>query len=117
MRRLAEQSDKLDTGYSAIENCGSQALPHGQSAAFPCHSLLPRPPGLLHVPCRRASAAQASVAAHGARQRAPQSPMSLTAFEPAGLDVTCFKTSIWDETLYRAWSMMARSRSSQIGRP
>ena len=25
MRRLAEQSDKLDTGYSAIENCGSQA--------------------------------------------------------------------------------------------
>ena len=34
MRRLAEQSDKLDTGYSAIENCGSQVLPHGHTAAL-----------------------------------------------------------------------------------
>ena len=51
------------------------------------------------------------------RQRAPKSPMSLTASEHAGLDVTCFKTSIWDETLYRAWSMMVRARSSsQTGR-
>ena len=39
MRRLAEQSDKLDTGYSAIENCGSQALPHGQSAALATREL------------------------------------------------------------------------------
>ena len=41
----------------------------------------------------------------------------VAAFDHPGLDVTCFKTSIWDETLYRAWSMMARSRSSRIGRP
>lgn len=34
MRRLAEQSDKLDTGYSAIENCGSQVLLYGQTAAL-----------------------------------------------------------------------------------
>ena len=53
-----------------------------------------------------------------ARQRAPKPPMSLAlTFDHPGLDVTCFKTSIWDETLYRAWSMMARSRPSQIGRP
>ena len=29
--------------------------------------------------------------------------------EPLGLDVACFKTSIWDETLYRAWSQMVYS--------
>ena len=29
--------------------------------------------------------------------------------QPLGLDVTCFKTSIWDETLYRAWSMIVHS--------
>lgn len=29
--------------------------------------------------------------------------------QPLGLDVTCFKTSIWDETLYRAWSMMVHT--------
>ena len=29
--------------------------------------------------------------------------------QPLGLDVTCFKTSIWDETLYRAWSEMVHS--------
>lgn len=23
--------------------------------------------------------------------------------EPLGMDLTCFKTSIWDETLYKAW--------------
>jgi Ras-related GTP-binding protein A/B len=28
---------------------------------------------------------------------------------PLGLVVTCFKTSIWDETLYRAWSLMVYS--------
>jgi len=27
----------------------------------------------------------------------------------AGLDVTCFPTSIWDETLYKAWSSMVHS--------
>ena len=53
-----------------------------------------------------------------ARQRAPKPPMSLAlTFDHPGLDVTCFKTSIWDETLYRAWSMMVRARSSsQTGR-
>ena len=29
--------------------------------------------------------------------------------QPLGLQVTCFKTSIWDETLYRAWSLMVYS--------
>ena len=29
--------------------------------------------------------------------------------EPLGLEVACFKTSIWDETLYRAWSQMVYS--------
>jgi Ras-related GTP-binding protein A/B len=29
--------------------------------------------------------------------------------EPLGLSVQCFKTSIWDETLYRAWSQMVYS--------
>jgi Ras-related GTP-binding protein A/B len=29
--------------------------------------------------------------------------------EPLGLEVACFKTSIWDETLYRAWSDMVYS--------
>ena len=26
-----------------------------------------------------------------------------------GLDVSCFKTSIWDETLYKAWSSIVHS--------
>jgi Ras-related GTP-binding protein A/B len=29
--------------------------------------------------------------------------------QPLGLQVACFKTSIWDETLYRAWSQMVYS--------
>ena len=29
--------------------------------------------------------------------------------QPLGLQVACFKTSIWDETLYRAWSTMVYS--------
>ena len=29
--------------------------------------------------------------------------------EPLGLRAICFKTSIWDETLYRAWSQMVYS--------
>ena len=29
--------------------------------------------------------------------------------QPLGLQVVCFKTSIWDETLYRAWSQMVYS--------
>ena len=29
--------------------------------------------------------------------------------QPLGLMVACFKTSIWDETLYRAWSQMVYS--------
>lgn len=29
--------------------------------------------------------------------------------QPLGLQVTCFKTSIWDETLYHAWSLMVYS--------
>ena len=29
--------------------------------------------------------------------------------QPLGLQVACFKTSIWDETLYRAWSQLVYS--------
>ena len=35
--------------------------------------------------------------------------LTLTLSLTLGLDVTCFKTSIWDETLYRAWSMMVHT--------
>ena len=55
-------------------------IANGQGAAFSCHSLLLRPPGmqsfrpgLLHVSWRRASAAHAPVAAHGAPVSARQS--------------------------------------------
>ena len=40
-RRLTEQSDKLDSGYSAIENCGSQAPPHGHKMGSARARLLP----------------------------------------------------------------------------
>lgn len=35
--------------------------------------------------------------------------MQVALAQPLGLQVACFKTSIWDETLYRAWSTMVYS--------
>jgi Ras-related GTP-binding protein A/B len=34
--------------------------------------------------------------------------------EPLGMDLTCFKTSIWDETLYKAWSAIVYSLIPQV---
>ena len=61
-----------------------EAAHHGRSAAFPCHCLLPGPPGYstysgrAPLPLRPQSGNSRC-----GRQRAPKSPVSLAAFDPA----------------------------------
>ena len=76
--RQADSASVGTAGFAAGRGVPMMAVEqHGQSAAFPCHCLLPGPPGLLHAFSRRASATWTPAAALGTAVSACQkSPIS-----------------------------------------
>ena len=82
--RQADSASVGTAGFAAGRGVPMMAVEqHGQSAAFPCHCLLPGPPGLLHAFSRRASATWTPAAALGTAVSACQkSPISLPFDQP-----------------------------------